>query len=73
MTDLASLNAEHLWKIYFQKTSISFPATYPTANDRFLCIDDMVYHIDASLKDLGKKWCAFSRMEIGAEALLEKI
>ena len=35
-------------------------------------IDDTVYHIGASLKDLGKKWFAFSRMEIGNEALLIK-
>jgi hypothetical protein len=33
----------------------------------------MVYHIGASLKDLGKKWFAFSRMEIGTEELLRKI
>lgn len=25
-------------------------------HDRFLCIDNTVYHIGASLKDLGKKW-----------------
>ena len=46
---------------------------FQNAHDRFLCIDDTVYHIGALLKDLGKKWFAFSRMEIGAEALLEKI
>lgn len=34
------------------------------AHDRFLIIDDEVYHIGASLKDLGKKLFAFSRMEI---------
>ena len=46
---------------------------FPNAHDRFLCIDDTVYHLGASLKDLGKKWFAFSRMEIGAEALREKM
>ena len=45
----------------------------PNAHDRFLCIDDIVYHIGASLKDLGKKWFAFSRMEIGAEGLRGKM
>ena len=45
---------------------------FQNAHDRFLCIDDTVYHIGASLKDLGKKWFAFSRMEIVAEALWEK-
>lgn len=46
---------------------------FPNAHDRFLCIDDTVYHIGASLKDLGKKWFAFNRMEIGAEALRGKM
>lgn len=42
---------------------------FRNTHDRFLCIDDTVYHIGASLKDLGKKWFAFSRMEINADAL----
>ena len=46
---------------------------FQNAHDRFLCIDDTVYHIGASLKDLGKKWFAFSRMEIETEALREKM
>lgn len=33
------------------------------SHDRFLCIDDTVYHVGASIKDLGKKWFAFSKME----------
>lgn len=33
-------------------------------HDRFLIIDDTVYHLGASLKDLGKKLFAFSRMEL---------
>lgn len=43
------------------------------AHDRILCIDNTVYHIGASLKDLGKKWFAFGRMEKGADALLQKM
>ena len=46
---------------------------FQNAHDRFLCIDDTVYHIGASLKDLGKKWFAFSRMEIDADALQERM
>lgn len=38
--------------------------TFRLSHDRFLCIDDDVYHIGASIKDLGKKWFGFSRMEI---------
>lgn len=44
------------------------------AHDRFLIIDNnTVYHIGASLKDLGKKWFAFSKMEIDASEILNKL
>ena len=46
---------------------------FPNAHDRFLCIDNTVYHIGASLKDLGKKWFAFSRMEVETDGLREKM
>ena len=39
-------------------------------HDRFLIIDDTVYHIGASLKDLGKKLFAFSKMVMGANKLI---
>jgi hypothetical protein len=47
--------------------------TFRNSHDRFLLIDDMVYHIGASLKDLGKKWFAFTKMKINAKELLQKI
>ena len=44
------------------------------AHDRFLLIDDEVYHIGASIKDLGKKWFAFTLMhDIKASELLNKM
>ena len=44
------------------------------AHDRFLLIDDEVYHIGASIKDLGKKWFAFTLMlDITAAELIKKI
>ena len=44
------------------------------AHDRFLIIDDKVYHIGASLKDLGGKWFAFSLMEeTKAEDLIKRL
>ena len=46
---------------------------FAQAHDRFLCIDDSVFHIGASLKDLGKKWFAFSQMEIPTDTLLSKM
>ena len=45
--------------------------TLNNVHDRFLCIDDTVYHVGASLKDLGKKLFAFSRMEVTVAALVE--
>ena len=46
---------------------------FKRSHDRFLCIDDTVYHIGASLKDLGKKWFAFNRMELKTDELLSHI
>ena len=44
------------------------------AHDRFLLIDDEIYHIGASLKDLGKKWFAFAKMhDITTKELIKKI
>ena len=44
--------------------------TCKLSHDRFLIIDDTeVYHIGASLKDLGKKWFAFSKMNLPAEMI----
>jgi len=48
--------------------------SFPDAHDRFLLIDGAeIYHIGASLKDLGKKWFAFSRFETGALEMLNKL
>ena len=48
--------------------------TFRLSHDRFLCIDDDVYHIGASIKDLGKKWFGFSKMEIlTPDELVERI
>lgn len=46
---------------------------FDRSHDRFLCVDETVYHIGASLKDLGKKWFAFSRMEQTTDELLSKM
>ena len=44
------------------------------SHDRFLCIDEAVYHVGASIKDLGKKWFGFSKMELlTPEELVERI
>lgn len=46
---------------------------FQLAHDRFLIIDNDIYHIGASLKDLGKKWFAFSKMAMDAIELLAKV
>jgi len=44
------------------------------SHDRFLIIDnETVYHIGASLKDLGKKWFAFSKIKIDAKEIINKL
>ncbi|MDO9207673.1 MAG: ORF6N domain-containing protein, partial [Sulfuricurvum sp.] len=47
---------------------------FASTHDRFLILDEKeIYHIGASLKDLGKKWFAFSLMGIESFGLMEKI
>jgi prophage antirepressor-like protein len=46
---------------------------FAQSHDRFLMIDEKVYHIGASMKDLGKKWFAFSKMDITSSQLLSKM
>lgn len=44
------------------------------SHDRFIIIDNKtVYHIGASLKDLGKKWFAFSKIELDAIEMINKL
>jgi len=45
--------------------------TFNRSHDRFLFIDSETYHIGASLKDLGKKWFAFSKMELNPNDILK--
>lgn len=51
-----------------EKHNAQFPGVtlhmFEKAHDRFVIIDEDVYHIGASLKDLGKKLFAFSKMEV---------
>ncbi|MBU1728198.1 ORF6N domain-containing protein, partial [Patescibacteria group bacterium] len=61
-----------------QKHNSQYPAiqikTYSRSHDRFLILDEKeVYHIGASLKDLGKKWFAFSKIDISSNLLTNKL
>ena len=62
-------------KLDLQKHNNQYPPIeiekYTKAHDRFLIIDDSeVYHIGASLKDLGKKLFAFSKLSISPKSIL---
>lgn len=64
-TDIEKYNAQYPKIVIKQFTK---------AHDRFLIIDrETVYHIGASLKDLGKKWFAFSKIKLDANEILSKI
>ena len=60
-----------------QKHNAQYPpisvVEFDRSHDRFLCIDETVYHLGASIKDLGKKWFAFNRMEMPTSELLQKL
>ena len=60
-----------------QKHNAQYPSIeiieFDRSHDRFLCIDETVYHLGASIKDLGKKWFAFNRMEWTTTELIKRI
>jgi hypothetical protein len=64
-----SLDIDKYLKQYNNIEIINFKKSH----DRFLIIDEQVYHIGASLKDLGKKWFAFSRLNKDGLKILGKI
>jgi len=65
-------------KLDLKKYSSQYPdidiKQFTKCHDRFLIIDrNIIYHIGASLKDLGKKWFAFSIINIEVEYLLKRL
>ncbi|MCX6245940.1 MAG: virulence RhuM family protein [Bacteroidetes bacterium] len=66
------------FKLDLDRFSVQYPPVevriFNKSHDRFLIIDRQdVYHIGASLKDLGKKWFAFSKIRLDALELLGKM
>jgi hypothetical protein len=73
-----TLRITRQFKLDISKHDAQYPSIpvsiFTKAHDRFLVIDNQVYHIGASLKDLGKKWFAFSKMEeTDPEDLISKL
>jgi len=65
-------------KLDFQKYQTQYKNIelfeFKNSHDRFLIIDKKeIYHLGASLKDLGKKWFAFSKFDINSLDLLKKL
>jgi len=65
-------------KLYIEKFSAQYGnveiVEFTHSHDRFLIIDgNELHHIGASLKDAGKKWFAFSKMDTEILPLLTKI
>jgi len=65
-------------KLDLKKFNAQYPEvevkTFTKSHDRFLIIDKTtVYHIGALLKDLGKKWFAFSKIELDPSDMLIKL
>lgn len=47
---------------------------FALSHDRFLILDGIqVYHLGASMKDLGVKWFAFSKLEASALTVMDRI
>jgi hypothetical protein len=62
----------------FKKHNQQYPLIelkhFSKSHDRFLIIDNKdIYHIGASLKDLGKKWFAFSKINLDTAELVKKL
>ncbi len=65
-------------KLDLEKHNTQYPnieiKKFDSSHDRFLILDDNeAYHIGASLKDLGKKWFAFSRLDVDSFGILDKL
>jgi hypothetical protein len=75
---ILSKNISKQLSLDVQKANMQYPKiqvkAFQKAHDRFLIIDQKeVYHIGASLKDLGKKWFAFSKIEADSLTVLESV
>ena len=77
-TTIYSSNITKQLKLDIKRFNEQYPnieiKTFKQSHDRFLIIDSKtVYHIGASLKDLGKKWFAFSKIDIDAKEMVHRL
>ena len=73
-TSTLSKQLQHALKVYNAQYMPIEVKIFNLAHDRFLIIDNtVVYHIGASLKDLGRKWFAFSKINLNVQEMLVKL
>jgi len=76
-TTIYTEKIEHPFQLALTKHNVQYPKVdvriVQNFHDRFLIIDDQVYHVGASIKDLGKKVFAFSKLGLEAEVILERL
>jgi len=70
--------AEYSFQLDIEKYQLQYSKItihlFKKSHDRFIIIDNTeVYHFGASLKDLGKKWFAFSKMKINAKEIISRL
>jgi len=73
-----SANISHQLKLDLKRFNAQYPRIeikqFTKSHDRFLIIDrQVIYHVGSSLKDLGKKWFAFSKIGLDAQEMIEKL
>ena len=78
LATIYTMQMSSAFKLDLQKHNAQYsPVTvniYAKAHDRFLIVDDKVYHVGASVKDLGKKLCAVSLLScIDADEMIGKL
>lgn len=76
--ELYGKNTSQQFTLDLQKHNQQYPSIeyyqFVDAHDRFIIIDNQdIYHLGASLKDLGKKWFAFSKMQKETLRIIEKL
>ncbi|MCX6062260.1 MAG: ORF6N domain-containing protein [Campylobacterales bacterium] len=77
-TTIYTKNITKQLELDLQKHNAQYPnielKKFDSSHDRFLIIDGKeVYHIGASLKDLGKKWFAFSKFDVGSLDIIGRL
>lgn len=56
-----------------QYSPIEYIQFSKAVHDRFLIIDDVVYHMGASVKDMGKSLCAVTKMNITPQEIIDNV